>query len=37
MEKDFPKEIKNIVKNLYYTIDNIGRSGDYVYMKINTF
>ena len=37
MEKDFPREIKNIVKNLYYTIDNIGRSGDYVYIFENKY
>ena len=38
MEKDFPIEIKSIVGNLNYTIDNVGRSGDLVlYLKINLF
>ena len=28
----FPKEIQEIVKNLKYTIDNVGRSEDEVYI-----
>ena len=32
MEKEFPEEIKSIVGNLNYIIDNIGRSGDFVYI-----
>jgi kanamycin kinase len=37
MEKDFPIEIKNIVGNLNYTIDNVGRSGDFVYIFENKY
>ena len=37
MEINFPKEIQDIVGNLHYTIDNIGRSGDSVYIFENKY
>ena len=37
MEKDFPEEIKNLIGNLNYTVDNIGRSGDSVYIFENKY
>ena len=37
MEKDFPEEIKNLIGNLKYTVDNIGRSGDSVYIFENKY
>ena len=37
MEKDFPEEIKNLIGNLNYNVDNIGRSGDSVYIFENKY
>ena len=37
MEMDFPKEIKDIVGNFSYKIDNVGRSEDLVYIFENKY